>query len=396
MAGRAWRPITIVVVVLLVLAAVFAATFDPEQPSALVEGWSSATVQGADDAVMSDVVALTEGFLAVGHAREDGRYVPALWRSKSGHDWRRVDHDSFEVRSAGGDDAVMTTISTGQRTVVIGHEAGPSDDGPVAVWVSPDEGESWDRLPHDEEVFVDGQVRDVTTSSDGSWIAVGSRPTDDGRRPEVWRSPDGRVWELIAPSTSADSGDVDMHVVTTGGDGLVAMGSGGHGDEGSRAPVWTSSDGVTWRQVRVPVEVLGSSATIRDAIAWRQEGMLAAADEGPEDASRLTVLSRLDSQLDDGTAWKSANVSGGGVHGVGLLDAGDGHVFLVGWATEDGQPSLTAWTSKDGQSWEPVEAPGLDAPGVTPTAITTSGTNTVIVGSSADDTAVAFVHGKAG
>lgn len=395
MTGRSWWPITVAVVVLLIVAAVLAATFEPEQPTAMAEGWTSAMVEGADGAVMTDVSPVEQGFLAVGHHRESDRHRPAVWSSTDGRSWHPVRSDAFEARPAGGDDAVITALSVGEVTVAAGHEGAPSADGPVAFWVSQDEGETWERVPHDDEVLVAGQLQDVTTASDGSWIAVGSTGTEAGRRGRVWRSPDGRIWEVLAPETTGD-GDVAFNVVTTGGDGLVALGADRGSADGSEAPVWTSSDGISWRQVRMPSDLLDGTASVRDAIAWRQEGMLVVADEGPSDASRITVLGRLDTDLDDGTAWTSTTVASGGAHAGGLLDAGDGHVLLVGSVTVEGDPSVRAWSTRDGQSWEPVEAPGLVASGAAPTAIATDGTITVIVGSSDEHGATAWVHGGSG
>lgn len=396
MSGRAWWPITIGVVVLLLVAAVLAATFDPEQPTALSEGWTSAMVEGADGAAMTDVFTVEEGFLAVGHRRDGERYEPAVWSSKDGRSWHPVMSDAFEARPAGGDDAVMRAVSVGTLTVAAGHEGDdPSGDGPVAFWVSSDEGKTWERVPHDDEVLVDGQVRDVTTSSDGSWIAVGSTDNPAGRRGSVWRSPDGRVWEVLSPKSTGE-GDVAFNVVTTGGDGLLALGHDRGGGDGTKAPVWTSSDGTSWRQVRMPRDLLDATARVQDAIPWRQEGLLLAVDEGPSEASRIEVLSRLDTDVDDGTAWRSTTVAAGGTHAAALLDTGDGHVLLVGWAIIDGDPALRAWSTKDGQSWEPIEAPGLHDSTAAPAAIATDGSITVIVGTSDGESAVAWVHGAAG
>lgn len=395
MTGRAWWPITIGAVGLLIVAAVLATTIEPEQPTAMAEGWSSAMVEGADGAAMTDVFPVEEGFLAVGHRHDGERYEPAVWSSRDGQSWHPVGSDAFEARPAGGDDAVATALSVGELTVAAGHEGAPSADGPVAFWVSQDQGETWERIPHDDEVLIAGQVRDVTTASDGSWIAVGSTGTDAGRRSRVWRSPDGRIWEVLSPETTGD-GDVAFNVVTTGGDGLVALGTDRGSGDGSEAPLWTSSDGTAWRQVRMPSDLLDGTATVQDAIPWRQEGMLLAADVGPSDASRITVLSRLDTELDDGTAWESTTVTAGGAHATGLLDTGDGHVLLVGSVTVDGDPALRAWSTEDGQSWDPLEAPGLDASGAAPAAIATDGTVTVIVGTSGGEGAVAWVHGGPG
>lgn len=391
MRDRAWRPITLGVLALLAVAALLSTMLRPERSSALTEGWSTATVNGAGGAVMADVTSVTDGFLAVGHDEEGGGYVPAMWRSTSGHDWQRVQHEAFGTFAAGGDRAVMTAVSTDQKLIVVaGHEGGPSEYGPVAFWVSDDQGTNWERVPHDDEVFLAGRVNDVTVSEDGSWIAVGARSVDDGNRASVWRSPDGRVWEIVAPTTTDATDDQSMHVVAPGGDGLVAMGRDGSGQQ-RVDPVWTSSDGVTWRRAPLPDEVPDATATVRDVMPWRQEGMVVVLDGG-SDGSPVRVISRLDAKLDDVTSWRTATVVEDG-QAAGLVDSGDGHIFLVGTSTEAGSPTLAAWISKDAQTWEPVETSGLDAPGATPSAIATNGKNTVIVGSR-DGSAVAYVHGQ--
>lgn len=392
MRERAWRPITLGVLALLAVAAVLSTTLDPERSSALAEGWSTATVNGAEGGVMTDVTSVTDGFLAVGHGQQDGRQVPAMWRSTSGHDWQRVQHPAFEDLAAGGDQAVMTAISTDQKLIVVaGYEAGSSEDGPVAFWVSDDQGTNWERVRHDDEVFLAGRVNDVTVSEDGSWIAVGARSVDDGTRASVWRSPDGRVWEMVAPTATDAVDDQAMHVVAAGGDGLVAMGRDGSGRQ-RVDPVWTSSDGVTWRRAPLPDGTPDPAAEVRDIIPWRQEGMVVALDGGSE-GSPVQVISRLDAKLDDVTSWRTATVAEDDARATGLVDSGDGHIFLVGTSTGAGGPTLAAWTSQDAQTWEPVETSGLDAPGVTPSAIATNGKNTVIVGSG-DGAAVVYVHGQ--
>jgi hypothetical protein len=215
---------------------------------------------GEDGQVMSAVIAGGPGLVAVGW---DGKGIladspdldAAIWTSVDGYTWSRVPHED-EVFGGAWINAVTVL---GPGLVAVGGTGGYNVDGDAAVWTSPD-GITWFRVPHDESVFggEDGQfISDVTVGGPGL-VAVGSDggigPWDHntGTHAAVWTSVDGTAWFRV-PNNDALLGTggnpAPMLSVTTGGPGLVAVGSDWAMPDRARTPVWTSPDGITWTRV---------------------------------------------------------------------------------------------------------------------------------------------------
>ncbi len=114
----------------------------------------------------------------------------AVWTSPDGFTWSRVPHDEDVFGfgpSFSGDGKVLIEsvidvegglIAVGSATRCdIDWETEPFDPDQIwychhaVVWTSPD-GLTWSRAPHNEEVFVSGEMRHVITTGTGL-VALG-------------------------------------------------------------------------------------------------------------------------------------------------------------------------------------------------------------------------------
>ena len=225
---------------------------------------------GANSQTMWDVAVADFGLVAVGW---DGQGIltdspdvdAAIWTSVDGDTWLRVPHDE-EV--FGG--AWITSVTAGgPGLVAVGGTDGYFTDGDAVVWTSAD-GITWSRVPHDEEVFGGEEaqvINDVTVGGPGL-VAVGH---DGGIGPwdnnadttaAVWTSVDGANWTRVPHDETVfgTGGNPSMLAVTAGGPGLVAVGADYAGL--SETPVWTSPDGITWTRVPDDETVRGSMTSV--------------------------------------------------------------------------------------------------------------------------------------
>jgi hypothetical protein len=163
--------------------------------------------------------------------------------------WSRLAIDDA-VFGGEGDQRILGITAGGPGLVAVGTA---NED--AAVWTSSD-GIKWSQVPYDADVFGgDGhQQMESVTVWDSGLVAVGFRfdePELMGLSPAVWTSIDGIVWSPVRFDRTTLGGNW-MHSVTAGGPGLVAVGS-----DGWSAAVWTSPDGVTWTRVPHDPEVFG-------------------------------------------------------------------------------------------------------------------------------------------
>ncbi len=227
---------------------------------------------GANSQTMWDVTAGGPGLVAVGH---DGQGIldnvpdvdAAIWTSVDGDTWSRVPHDEEVFGSAW-----ITSVTVGgPGLVAVGGTDGYWTDGDAVVWTSAD-GITWSRVPHDESVFggADSQaIHDVTVGGPGL-VAVGRDggigPWDNNAdaNAAVWTSVDGITWSRVAHDETVfgSGGNPSMLAVTVGGPGLVAVGADYWPSELAETPVWTSPDGINWTRAPNDVEVFGGGAWI--------------------------------------------------------------------------------------------------------------------------------------
>ncbi len=157
----------------------------------------------------------------------------AVWTSPDGLTWSRVEQQNAF------DGAYMYSVAAGDGILVavgFDHQAGSQNSSNVAgqsvVWISQD-GIAWTRLDHDEEVFGQSVMYDVTYGPNG-FLAVGWKTAPDWDDPVFWHSLDGLDWNRVEPPVGSRApGFVgvkdNQYVVETDGGGLY----------------W-SPDGITW------------------------------------------------------------------------------------------------------------------------------------------------------
>lgn len=200
-----------------------------------------------DEVRVTDVVATTAGWLAVG--RDDpvcdvncGRNpLRALaWTSSDAETWTRVP-DQASLSKA----AINAAAAFDGGFVAVGEAAGHA-----AFWTSAD-GLTWTRVP-DDPIFgpSPGATADSTVSAvgvaaaRGTIVAVGvaSWATSAGAPiVEAWRSTDGRTWTR-ATVNNAEEGQVFAVAATAG----RFLATGPSGDTSCLGGIWSSTDGATW------------------------------------------------------------------------------------------------------------------------------------------------------
>ena len=184
---------------------------------------------------------------------------PVVWQSEGGTSWSRA----FD-----GPEADMVIINEGITARLQGAAAAPDGslvivggwcDGDAstctaAVWLRDSSG-NWERVVHDPDVFRPGSfMMDVTSGPDGL-VAVGI--ADLGDAAAIWTSPDGRSWTLV----SDDGPTFERTGITSiiwAGDRYLAVGPGYQtswcggcfeGDGLEPCAVWTSADGRVWNRI---------------------------------------------------------------------------------------------------------------------------------------------------
>ena len=297
----------------------------------------------------------------------------ALWRSRDGRSWTSVPLDPA-VFPAGVFISAMVRggpgyVAVGGKTALQGSEK------PEAfVWLSRD-GQRWQRVPH--QAAFDGAGMGAVTTGGPGLVAVGSIPTN-GRVPisqergVVWTSPDGRTWKKVESTVFAGA---NIYQVIRAGPGLLAVADSYPAPPpyGSHAVVWTSRNGSDWRRVpRNPKVFVDGSGMFEVAVG--AHGLLATGITEPPNSDYRSLLwtSR------DGITWRLAPgdpLLHGLVHRV--IAVGPGYLAI---GEQDGDPVL--WSSSDGARWQrAVGSKVFSGDGTQLNSIVTVGGHIVVVGS---------------
>ena len=232
---------------------------------------------GADDQIMSSVVAGGPGLVAVGYDYSAGHWDGMVLNSSDGLVWSRV---TGQPELGGAGDQVMRSITVGGAGVVAVGTDGRGQGGSGAVWNSPD-GLVWSRVDHDEVALggTGDQVMSSVIVGGPGFVAVG-HDEGDASALAVWTSPDGATWTRL--ESAAFLGGSDGHVlasVVSGGPGFVAV-----GQAESSAVVWTSVDGSTWVRVLHDEAVFGGSDDqVLSAVVAGGPGFVAVGNDGLPD-----------------------------------------------------------------------------------------------------------------
>jgi hypothetical protein len=225
----------------------------PSQPprwSALTPGSPFTTLFGGPGAPgITATVPYGDGFVAVGlDSRLDGPVNGAIWSSPDGTTWTRVG-----VAEADLANVKLDMVATdGRRLIALGRPSA-SDNAheglDLILWLS-DDGTDWRRPADPQSPFGSAAIRGIVGGPSG-FVAWG----EDGGKAALFHSADGESWERLLTGTlfhGAGIGSVkpyrggfvavggrsapgtDPNVLTIGGPDL------------STAAAWWSPDGRTW------------------------------------------------------------------------------------------------------------------------------------------------------
>ncbi len=219
---------------------------------------------------------------------------------------------------------------------------------------------SWSPVYPDPVFGGEGRqaILDAVVTSDGIAIAVGHATRSLPSQEEVaavWRSVNGRVWNVIQSGSFGTEGHQRMIAVTEFGGELISAGW-----SASDAAVWTSStdgstDGRKWESVAS--DAFGGSGFqyIRDIVSLGTE-LIAVGSSGSRTERDAAAW-----RSTDGHTWERIFDEDFDVPGKQELYAAevvDGRVIGVGFSTENSDTDAAVWTY-DGSGWTRADPDGL-------------------------------------
>lgn len=318
-------------------------------------------------------VGVVDGVLmAIGFTSVDGDRDGAVWTSGDGLDWRL--HRDADLGGP-GDQLPTAFAQTTHGLMAVGFEEFTEYDHDAAVWISSD-GLDWERAPVSPSFGGRGiQLATAVAELDGLIVVAGG---DDGNA-AIWVSPDAVSWERVTgPFGLGGPGDQIIESITHGGPGLVAVGW-----DDFDAGVWTSSDGRVWSQVSNPFVFGGEGWQVIHGITFGPHGLVAVGEIGQERGIPF-LGGEIERNWDaavwlspDGAVWSpvlDAALEGVGAQSmIGISSSGEGLVaagidtaggrFTAGvWVPdgEQGEPDAAVWLSDDdGLSWTKVRHPSF-------------------------------------
>jgi tRNA A-37 threonylcarbamoyl transferase component Bud32 len=205
----------------------------------------------ASGGAIRDFVAFGSTLLAAGATGSLDTQDAAVWRSTDGRNWTMVD-DADLVAS--GDQQIWSVHNAGGLLVGVGYT---TEDGTydAAVWTSRD-GLDWARV--DPAMFAETGAQLMKAVAGGTdrmpLVAVGCQ--DDSSKCDlggdsdaaVWISADGEMWEMVGLEKEGvvGVGIQTMFGLTRQGDTFIASGTATAKSGDLDAAVWTSTDGRSW------------------------------------------------------------------------------------------------------------------------------------------------------
>lgn len=218
---------------------------------------------------------------------------------------------------------------------------------------------AWERID-DPEAFDGGFMNAVTTGGPGL-VAVGTTYAREDAA--VWVSSDATDWERIAseafggvPDGNGVDGDQEMRDITTFGDLIVAVGS----DEMQEsrdvnAAVWLSTDGYEWEKVDDEDLGGGGFQAMNAVTAWN--GALYAGGEY-QDGETGAILPGLWRSM-DGRTWDRIQHPLFLAFGAVVTDLGTRGSTLIAVGFDDLHENRpVVWVTRDGETWDAVSAGG--------------------------------------
>jgi hypothetical protein len=297
----------------------------------------------------------------------DGTTTATVWTSPNARTWKATALTSPQVDSAAG-----AAATWGSETVVVGS-VGRDAGRHAAMWISAAPGAPFVPV-EDDALTTPGSAMDAVAVGDLGLFAAGS----SGDQVALWYSSTGRTWTRLARAEEALAGSGQAHVDT-----LLVTGSavyaGGWYRSGSAidAGLWSSQDGINWRQIRPSEAVFtGPGNQLITGLAPLGTGLLAVG--GTETGAGWRPASWISP---NGVSWSPPS-TGFATPGNPARPEGEAVVRAVstpnpealstpGYPANPAAASFVAvgggpttqymWRSTDGVHWSEVNLPGASS-----------------------------------
>jgi hypothetical protein len=348
----------------------------------------------SDQTTVTDVIAVGDGFLAIGTTMNGGVSTGRAWLSADGRTWERVDAPGLEAMQP------RRVLNVGKTLVVLGLEgsADEASTGAHTVLASSTDERTWLTgpalpVPGDPRLAAGGPpgllmpvgqdewllgpglttwTKSTTGSPDvllgtpawanGRWIQPGTTGVDangDPSRAVVWTSADGSKWDLATVQQPAGG----MFSVLAAASGMIGIGTADDvclrcfGRALSSTAIWASNDGRDWRRIGLSAEVFPRGPGLQFAADGQRIVVLGQAVAGSSPGT-----GRMLSETLDGTAWHVLEQRGVQPEAAqAALAVGPHGVAVVGIV------STRSFAGVFGQAWwgAAAEAPPASADGTT-------------------------------
>ena len=300
----------------------------------------------------------TQRLIAVGVDAAKGDSDAAVWLSDDqGQSWRRAAHDE-NVLGGPLSQRMGGVLLIGERLVAVGYDYSGSSSGlDAAVWLSDDLGESWRRVQKNQKVLGgDGtQAMYGITKTGNCLIAVGVAGTNGEKNAAVWTSHDqGETWQRQFDVAKAGS-SYEMLDVVQSENRLIAVGT-QREERDLNGAVWVSDDnGKSWSQIKQDPFVLDGPGVQRLHTVKRLGSTIIALGENWNGERNEAALWRADKL---GNIWVRTSPEETVYQGVGLvansvISTGDRIIAVGARTNQDSHEDAAVWISTDkGKTWE--------------------------------------------
>jgi hypothetical protein len=297
--------------------------------------------------------------------------------------WTSTDGGSSWTRAAGQPLAALNRPGVRQLTSVTYGPAGWLAVGGVTavaaqhpVVVGSVNGIAWQAADGEAAFSRPGLFTEQAAAGPGGYVIVGYQVISGRTVAAAWWSAALAGWQRAGGTPDQRPGATQMVGVTATRHGFVAVGS-----AGDAAAAWTSPDGRTWNQLRLPLPVGATRAVLQQVAS---HGRVVAAVGTALITTGLQVPFAARSS-DGGVTWSESAlpVPSGRGFVTALAAAGLGFVATGTFGATPGHQDVVVWTSADGSAWTAVTpaGQGLTGPGIQAiTALTASGSALTGVG----------------
>ncbi|HEX8918936.1 MAG TPA: hypothetical protein VF898_10570, partial [Chloroflexota bacterium] len=254
-----------------------------------------------------------------------------MYASATGQHWKQLPSPAF------GPHALVTQLFVvGQRFIITGETPAVTRGHRPRIWSSVNGGRTWKVSP------AKLQISAVTSGADGLIGFVSVRSSTGLWVTQLWTSKDGVNWrQLSVPNPSFASGTVMS--VAHGGHGYVAGGYIVEKGRPGRPTIWTSRNGLAWTEVPDAGTIFAGSATGITQVVAGPAGVAAVAEVfGP--SSRNGIWASR-----DGIHWRRAAdgfVTAPGLPTLSLAVWQGGFVYA-----QDTGTGAELYSSPDGLNW---------------------------------------------